>query len=223
MEKRIESLDVLKGISIILVIVGHLNISYFAHCLIYNVHLFAFIFVSGVLYKRRDIFYNVIKKDLIKPWILFLFFSIIWMVFDYIYGFMLFKLRDGTVIEGIGRYAWDSFLALLYGNANITGASFGAVWYLAMLLSLRAFYSLIDRLFKKKKSVLTVACIITSILGIFYFNGHRRSPYYFFSAMSALLVFHLGRMLKEKLKYLESLDINKIIFLAIPVGGGILC
>ena len=220
MEKRIESLDVLKGISIILVIIGHLNTSDFTHNLIYNVHLFAFVFSSGVLFKCRDNLCDVIKKDLIRLWLLFLFFSVVWIGFNYIYDFMLFKLRDGTAIEGIGRYVRNSFLALVYGNANLTGASFGAIWYLAMLLSLRACYSLLDRLFKKKIHIITVICIIISFLSIFAFNGCSSSPYYFFSSLSVILVFHIGRMLKDKIKHLESIDTKKIIVLAISCGGG---
>ena len=222
MRKRLECLDVLKGISIILVVIGHLNTSDFTHNLIYNVHLFAFVFVSGVLYKSRDKLSMFVKKDMIKIWLMFLFFSSVWIVFNYIYGFMLFNLKDGEPIEDLWSYIINSLLALLYGNANLTGESFGAIWYLAMLLSLRVFYFVADRYFKSSRFLIAAICILVSITGLFILNGHSKSPYYIFSSMSALLVFYLGTLLKDRLEYLENIGPRKLLTITILSGGGYL-
>ena len=222
MEKRLESLDILKGISILLVIIGHLNISDFTHNLIYNVHLFAFVFVSGVLYKSRDKLSIFVKKDLIKIWLMFLFFSGVWIVFNYIYRLVLFNLRDGEPIESLWNYAINSLLALLYGNANLTGESFGAIWYLAMLLSLRVFYFIADRCFRDHRFMIVAICLLTSILGLFILNGHSKSPYYIFSSISDALVFYLVTSLKDKIEYLENIGVKKLLTIAILSGGGYL-
>lgn len=159
MEKRIEWLDFLKGLSIVLVVVGHLNTSIYIHNLIYNVHLFAFIFVSGIFFKNRKNINDLWKKDLRRIWLLFLFFSLLWIGFDYIYRYALYLLRDGEKLENIWKYILDALLAIILGNANLTGVSFGAVWYLEMLFSLKIIYYIFDKIVKRKEGSLTIICL----------------------------------------------------------------
>lgn len=50
--KRIEALDVAKGIGIILVIIGHLSSSYL-HDWIYSFHMPLFFIISGICFKTE--------------------------------------------------------------------------------------------------------------------------------------------------------------------------
>ena len=56
--KRIEWIDIFKGVAIFLVVVGHLNVGDILHNFIYGFHLPAFLFVSGIFYKQRKNIYE---------------------------------------------------------------------------------------------------------------------------------------------------------------------
>ena len=94
-----------------------------------------------------------------RIWLLFLFFSLLWIGFDYIYRYALYLLRDGEKLENIWKYILDALLAIILGNANLTGVSFGAVWYLEMLFSLKIIYYIFDKIVKRKEGSLTIICL----------------------------------------------------------------
>lgn len=72
MKKRIEWVDIFKGIAILLVVIGHSNSPINGY--IYSFHMAAFLFISGFLcsYKNKDILEYSLKKiyTLIIPFVL---------------------------------------------------------------------------------------------------------------------------------------------------------
>lgn len=96
MQKRLEWVDIAKGISIILVVVGHVGASYFGAELykdsrlivfvnqfIYSFHMAVFIFISGYLFsKSKNTNKSIrIKKLLLNYTIPYVTFSALWIVF----------------------------------------------------------------------------------------------------------------------------------------------
>ena len=70
LEKRVESVDIAKGIGIVLVVMGHNDfalISPFAHELIYSFHMPMFFFMSGMFFRPDMPFwtfeFNLLGKD----------------------------------------------------------------------------------------------------------------------------------------------------------------
>lgn len=53
MSKYYYHIDVLKGIGIILVVLGHLNPGIYLETWIYSFHMFLFFFLSGHIFKKK--------------------------------------------------------------------------------------------------------------------------------------------------------------------------
>ena len=78
--KRVEYVDIAKGIGIVLVVMGHNDfalISPFAHKLIYSFHVPMFFFMSGMFFKPDLSFWTFVQqrfKKLLKPFLFILLF-----------------------------------------------------------------------------------------------------------------------------------------------------
>lgn len=64
MEKQIDFISICKGIGIILVVLGHLNIGEYWHQVIYSFHMPLFFFISGYLFKNK--YLEIPKEFLLK-------------------------------------------------------------------------------------------------------------------------------------------------------------
>lgn len=75
---RIQWLDIYKGIAIILVVIGHLEISDSLYKYIYMFHMYAFFFAAGITFKinKSDTFLQFLKKNISRLYIPYLFFCI---------------------------------------------------------------------------------------------------------------------------------------------------
>ena len=89
--KRIEWVDIAKGIAIILVVIGHVGSSYgsaglykdsfllnFTNRFVYSFHMAAFMFISGFLFKNKGNKKQQIKAILISYGVPYIFFSGVW-------------------------------------------------------------------------------------------------------------------------------------------------
>lgn len=117
--KRNESLDILKGIGIVLMILGHCALPFDLRKLIFIFHMPLFFIISGFLYKDRDVT-DIYKKRIVKilkP-----------------YFFTGFVIWIGKVIQG--NYYWG--LSIFLGNgsrpvfksAQLSDYYIGPLWYL---------------------------------------------------------------------------------------------
>ena len=92
--KRIEWVDIAKGIAIILVVIGHVGSSYgseglyknsfllnFTNRFVYSFHMAAFMFISGFLFKNKGDKKQQIKAILISYGVPYIFFSGVWWGF----------------------------------------------------------------------------------------------------------------------------------------------
>ena len=139
MSKRIEYLDIAKGIGILLVVLGHNDfeaISLFAHQVIYSFHMPLFFFLSGYFLNTSTPFFNFLKKRfhaLLKPY----FFTIFLIYFTSV---SLEKMGFNTAITRIFKS--------LYGSGHYL--DWVQLWFLPQLfvVSLYAFLfiTLVSRL-----------------------------------------------------------------------------
>lgn len=96
MNKRIEWIDTSRGILIVCVVLGHVIASYqaanlyldstvmnFISHFIYSFHMASFMFLSGLLFKKRENSQSQIKRILIAYGIPYLLFSIVWFLFKF--------------------------------------------------------------------------------------------------------------------------------------------
>ena len=117
-ERRVRELDILKGIGIMLIVLGHLEPGTYLMRFIYSFHLFIFFACSGFVgarYKNREIV-GIIKeniKRLLLPYLL-------WCAISQIIALIYDNIDFVTAVENI-----------LYINANVGWNA--ALWFLVSL------------------------------------------------------------------------------------------
>ena len=172
------SLDITKGIGIILVIVGHFAVlPHWAWQFIFSFHIPLFFIVAGYLYKQKRTKESLYKdfNRLMVPYFLtcaaiVLFFSFYWI-----------KTGDNTRF----RYM---LLASFVGNGSNNHEclylahlpSIGAIWFLPALFVCKNVYALLNP--RKKLLLSAFIFVIALILGryiIFLPFYHLLNPYFF--------------------------------------------
>lgn len=152
--QRITWIDTLKGIGIILVVVGHISwnnpLSYF----LYSFHLALFFFASGYTHKSRPV-----KKDLAErsrkiliPYFFFGFLELIyWQIFE-----RRFRITNFTFLQGLEGLIFGKY-SLLKFNVHL--------WYLPCFFLCVLILNVLTE--NKHHSFLTISAIVISILYIF--------------------------------------------------------
>lgn len=221
--KRIEWLDILKGIAIILIVIGHLSLDSINPAIknfIYSFHVPLFLFASGMVYKKRNSVKDFCRHDLLRVLYAYLFFTTLWILFEYLWkSFVLNK-------SPINHNIWDYLLTIISGNGNITGISIGAMWYLSMYFAIRLMYEAIS--FVSNKYIKAVVVGLAFISGGFFLKGNAL-PWCISSALTGLVFFYLGDAFKTYIfKFSETYKVLKdyrVIFplmcygIIILVGG----
>jgi fucose 4-O-acetylase-like acetyltransferase len=139
MSKRIEYIDIAKGIGILLVVMGHNDfalVSPFFYKFIYAFHMPLFFFVSGMLFKSEMPFLTLLRRrfqTLLKPYIV-----IILLIFFMTLSFTRVNFDVATV----------RVIKAMYANGHYI--DWVQLWFLPHLFALNlfafAFYKLINRI-----------------------------------------------------------------------------
>lgn len=179
---RLTQFDVLKGIGILCVLLGHTEIPGLLKEQIYAFHMPLFFFCSGVFFRDRAMKDTILKcvRQLMIPYLFFLFIR-------YLCLFVLFA-KDGD----IARFYSDEVCTI-----NILDEYcrvYTSIWFLLCLLWVRVLYALIEK---------GVNCIIdkhkTLITSMLYGGGYIlalfiRLPFFIDTAIGMLIYYHLGRL-----------------------------
>lgn len=110
MSKRIEYIDIARGIGILLVVMGHNDfslVSPFAYKLIYSFHMPLFFFLSGYFINTTIGFWDFFKKrfnSLLKPYLFTLFLIYFVSISFGKMGFEMAMIRIVKSLYGTGRY-----------------------------------------------------------------------------------------------------------------------
>lgn len=183
--KRIEWIDIAKGLGILAVILGHLKIPDILIRLIFSWHMPLFFIISGILFKDKN-FVELLKskfKSLIKP---YLYTCLAMILFACLKNYL-----NNVNIEDAIIY-WTK--ASLYGSGDkrLFGLpAIGALWFL-----LAMFWGIIFIHFclKFKYPVLP----ISSLFALGYFTKDFWLPLSIQSGMVSVIYIYIGLILKEK-------------------------
>ena len=220
--QRIEWIDILKGLGIYLVFLGHvLATSYKSVTIyIYSFHMPLFFFVSGMFFKYSDVnssFYKFIKKkfrSLMVPYVLFgILTYCIWLL-----QMMLKKYRiigSYPVPESLIR----PLIGMIYGNGIDGWLKHNVLlWFLPCLMITEIlFYCIVA---SAKNNTLTISLLLI----FFAIVGHAdslcspiRLPFGIDVAFTAVVFYGSGYILKDKLLLSET----TILFSAICFSIGL--
>ncbi|MDL2243589.1 acyltransferase family protein [Bacteroidales bacterium OttesenSCG-928-J19] len=178
---RIEHLDILKGIGIILVVWGHIQSDLTQYIFIFHMPLF--FFISGLLYKPTDNFFPLLKKRINTLLIPFFFFYLL----AFFYLLLLSFINPNTNFNSI------ILLDFIKGKEYFHNIP---IWFLWSLFCVNLFYWIITHFFKKTY-VQDVFILIISLFCIWLGYQKINIPYFIDTSLSVLLFFHLGYRLRK--------------------------
>ena len=185
---RLNYIDTLKGLGIILVLIGHnYNLSHdeLAYKWIYGFHMPLFFFLSGFLAKERP-FRLEMKKCMEHLLIPFIFFALVFTVYQCIY----FCILEDTFVGAIKR------LAISFNPLDKACYIYSAIWFLVCLLEVKALFNITTLLVRKLSVRIEYAQLV--IGGGIFLVGYCLSatrislPFYIDSACSAYIFFVMG-------------------------------
>lgn len=184
---RIHYIDIMKGIGILFVILGHMQklISSSILLLIYSFHIPLFYFISGMVYKERYDEYD--KLEYVKK----IGGS---LLYPYLTLFVI-NMFYGLIKEGIVKFP-KYVLSFLYSNFIFDSNYVGAIWFLCSLFVVEFMFFLIHNSNNKK-----IMMFSTVIFGIFMklvvtIYGFR-FPLWLDVSFYGLIFYYMGYKLKK--------------------------
>lgn len=212
---RLYDIDILKGIGILFVILGHIqqNIPKWLLIYIYSFHMPLFYYISGYLYKKdyekMSVKEYTIKraKELLYPYLTLNFLNLVWYI-----------IKEHS-ISGILKY----ILSFLYSNYIFDINYVGAIWFLMSLFIVEMVY-----FFIKKNCNLNKTCFWICVCFIFGICIQKlinvigvRLPFWIDISFFGLFFYNLGYVIKEKCNVSLNL-LGKFLLLFICVALSIL-
>ncbi len=177
---RDRSMDILRAVLILLMIVGHTGIDYGFSRFIYSFHMMAFVMVSGYFYNGSLPLWVNVKKALKTLWPYLVF---IVLHFLLIPGDPLARLK--TMALGIS-YTKELF----QGTASV-----GPVYFILMLCVLKIVYSLVDRI----RNEIAKHAVVLAVFSLGLLLGHYGFwlPWTIDGALVSLLFYHVAYYFKK--------------------------
>lgn len=205
MKERSVELDIAKGIGILCVILGHINIGSLA-IVIYAFHLPLFFMITGSCYKyipNQMEFIRRKTKGYLIPYVTFAVF-----------------LVAVQVITATG----DKRMALIHGlTGMILQRRYTVLWFLATLYIGIIIFDRVCRLMKNSPQYIILSSAVLSIVGIMYIKiGGSVLPWNIETAFSIQLFFAIGYIVNrfDILKNLKRIKMNTLLLITILAGMG---
>lgn len=196
MKKRIDSIDALRAICILIMIAGHVGFGGKFDRYIHSFHMPVFFIISGYLYNYTKQIgftkYCIAKiKRLLVPYFVYAILNyIFWLVF---------------LSEGISWY-YPLIRLVTYNTKDLPIC--GALWFVTALFWTEIFYFIFDKVLKITWIRILVICVISICVALFQTRNEFRLPLTMDTAMVCLLFFEVGRLIKQYgYKILEKLSL----------------
>lgn len=210
---RIQWLDILKGIGILMVIGGHSLItnSYLA-TMIWSVHMPLFFICAGITFKfyPRKIAFEKNVKRLMIPYVVG---CLVVLLFDLILSRMI--LHNGSydlhtvwiVIEDyMGRMIYGSGMhGFTSDNLHINLKSIGALWFFCALFVSRIVYNEIAYFPKKWKTVLVLMLFVFGYQSTNFLTEAKGIwlPFSIQTGITALIFLYMGELIRDNMSEIE--------------------
>ena len=213
---RVQYIDVCKGLAILLVVLGHLQIPSLLYRSIFAFHIYAFFFLSGVTFKVKagQKFCDFLKDGAKRLLIPYLFFAFAWDITNMAAQLYTAKTFDFSAI-GILKNIADVLCGDLFIESS---ASIGPSWFLLALFIVRATFWLMAKFTKNNFYLIGIICIALFVLGSLC-RGMSFLPFKIFSTLTAFFFIYCGYVSKTNLMRLKEKKIW-ILFLASVIAFG---
>lgn len=203
LHKRVEWIDVCKGLGIILVVLGHTPIPMFLGDLIFSFHMPLFFFLSGYLFQSNKYknFFSFFKRKVHTILVPYAFFATI------VYLFWVFIGRTHGDGSRIDIPVWKPLVGIFYSVGTDDWLVFNIpLWFLTCIMVVEIAFFAISKQPENKIILITIVCsIIGCFLSLFL---PFRLPWSLDTAFTGLVFFSNGYLLRENIKKL--LKLNKL-------------
>ena len=187
-KNRIGYLDIARGISIILMVIGHV-VQGWKRKIIFSFHMPLFIIISGMFFRPNKKF----KEELVGLLTKLILPYIFTIVILYFLKYIIFNqpIDIIKILQQIG---------LAYSNkktffTNVGGV--GALWFIPFLVLCKITYFAIHKIGKENEILKTFLCITLSVTGIYLTKIKIFLPWSFDVVLAAIIFYHLGYVMKK--------------------------
>lgn len=188
--KRIDYIDLLRGIGIVLMTIGHVGFTVNIEKWIYAFHMPLFYCISGWFYKDNIPLMEKTKKlslKLLVPYFSFgIMYYLIWIIVNW-----PVSVNDINVL--------DPLTHLLFVNTDGIAIS-PALWFLTSLFWVEIIYCLLDKILHKQVVLLSFVIVVLAAIGIglpAYLNV--RLPWALDTAFVGIGFYHIARIIKDNI------------------------
>lgn len=200
--KRLDEIDILKAIGIILMVMGHIGFGSIFDYWIHAFHMPMFYLISGFLYKRKNTsfkeFANKKIKTLMLPYLSFgILHYLIWLAIN-------FETAKGMQL-------FNPLYHLLVFNTDELPIS-GALWFLTSLLFVDLIYLIIDK--QKNKLIKNISIVCISLIGCII-PIYMRLPLALDTSFMAIGLFHIGTLLRQFRNILKNSILKGLVIFVI--------
>lgn len=186
-EKRRDStIDLYKGIGIVLVMMGHIGFGNTSSYIAHSFHMPMFFLISGFLYRRSEgnSFYTWIKRKVTGLLVPYLIFGVINYVF---YLFIQWQKGADISVQPIVHWLF----------VNTTGLASGSLWFLTALFISNILFFLVENYIKHLFGKLVIVVLIANLGIVFAEFLPYRLPYAMDAGMVGVGLCYAGYLLRK--------------------------
>lgn len=189
-QERDKTLDLLKGIGILAVIIGHLTV--FGRQFIFSFHMPLFFVIAGFLYQRKPLT-NRMKSDfkrLIVPYLITAGIIVI------CYSLIDLFTRKGNTITWLYAAVWGSgssrHMSPLFGDFP----PIGAIWFLLAMFWCKFSFTLIETTFRNQYALL-ITSVLVSVSACLVDKYIINLPFAILPGLGAVVFYAAGYFLRQ--------------------------
>ena len=222
MKKRNEIIDILKGIAICLIVLGHTH--FIGTQYIYLFHVAVFIIASGIFYNGKNIttlkeLLSFIKKRVLRLYIPYVIINIVYLLFNNILLNIHVYSIDTHSYYNLADFGINIVKILLFRGVTELG---GATWFLHLLFLISVGYAvctfILNKLFSNKyEKVQKCNCIISVIFLIAGYMISKTSYSDIFSiyiiTLNCYWLFFIGNIFNDYKDKIKKNDLSILIIL----------
>jgi fucose 4-O-acetylase-like acetyltransferase len=193
---RINEIDILKGLLIVLVVLGHSDFEYTRE--IYWFHMPAFFMISGFLFSSKNVTLELLP--FLKKKILSL--IIPYFTFLICFSIVSFALLDKSLLSA-------NFLAKLIFGGKLLVNQFGVFWFITSLLFAFLFFTFLYNKIKNRRLLFLVitTCFVIAHIESYLIHKSKFDIYFplnIDTSLMGVVYFYLGFMFKPHYQHFKA-------------------
>ena len=199
--KRINEIDIARGLAIILIVFGH-TINHSIHCnivfkILYSFHVALFFIISGYICNTKKNYLIFVKNKICRLLIPYFVWSILFLIPYFLFGTNVAK--NINVISSFNIK--ELIMNILYGNGNLNALKQNSsLWFLPALFSMELIYYWIVKLSESWRTTIKIMLMAFLILISIVSNCYIKfvMPFGINTVLTMGTYYYLGYLLKKE-------------------------